>query len=287
MTLVGNILAVCVAMLLASAGAVAQAPDAQDNAAQSGEVQAAPPPDAGAQPKAKRPKFVTSCDAPRELVRFTATLPAMSRAMVRGGAIEVVALGSSSTAGSGASSPQASYPARLEAELLRRFPGKDISVHNYGTGGHLARDMLVRIEEAVLTMKPSLVIWQTGVNDATQDVGVDAFREVLDRGIKMLKAKGIDVILVDMQYYPRSERVAGYRDYLRAMRTAAEAHAIGLFPRYAIMRHMVRSGQHAPEELLAPDNFHLNDLSYGCLADLMADGIEEQLKAGRTDAARR
>lgn len=246
-----------------------------------------PEAEAGAQPKGKRPKFVTSCDAPRDLVRFTVALPATSRALNRGGSIEVVALGSSSTAGSGASSPQASYPARLEAELLRRFPGKDFSVHNYGTGGHLARDMLVRIEEAVLTMKPSLVIWQTGVNDATQDVGVDAFREVLDRGIRMLKSQGIDVILVDMQYYPRSERVSGYRDYLRAMRSAAEANAIGLFPRYAIMRHMVRSGQHAPEALLAPDNFHLNDLSYGCLADLMADGIEEQLKAGRTDAARR
>ena len=235
--------------------------------------------------KALRPKFVTSCDAPRDLVRLAVTLPAMSRELARGGPIEVVALGSSSTAGSGASSPQASYPARLEAELLRRFPGRDFNVHNFGIGGHLARDMLARIEGTVLSMRPALVIWQTGVNDATQDVGVEAFREVLDRGIKMLKEKGIDVILVDMQYYPRSERVSGYRDYLRAMRAAAEAHGAGLFQRYAIMRHMVRSGQHSPEDLLAPDNFHLNDLSYGCLADLMAEGIEDQLKAGRTDAA--
>ena len=47
------------------------------------------------------------------------------------------------------------------------------------------------------------------------------------------------------------------------------------------MKHLVKSGQHTPEQLLAPDNFHLNDLSYGCLADLMADAIEEQIKAGR------
>ena len=160
-------------------------------------------------------------------------------------------------------------------------------MHNFGVGGQLARDMLERIEANVLPMKPSLVIWQTGVNDATQNVGIELFRQTLDRGIKLLKAEGVDVILVDMQFYPKSERVAGYLDYLRAMRAAADAHAIGYFPRHAIMKHMVRSGQHSPEQLLAPDNFHLNDLSYGCLADLMADGIEAQLKGGRLDSANR
>ncbi len=235
----------------------------------------------------KPPKFLTSCDVPRDLVRLSGTLTGFSQTLAEGKPVEIVALGSSSTAGSGASSPQASYPARLQAELLRRFPGRDIEVHNFGVGGQLARDMLERIEANVLPMKPSLVIWQTGVNDATQNVGIELFRQTLDRGIKLLKAEGVDVILVDMQFYPKSERVAGYLDYLRAMRAAADAHAIGYFPRHAIMKHMVRSGQHSPEQLLAPDNFHLNDLSYGCLADLMADGIEAQLKGGRLDSANR
>lgn len=240
------------------------------------------------EPQRPKPlKFVTSCDVPRELVRLSASLPHFSRALAEGKPVEIIALGSSSTAGSGASSPQASYPARLQAELLRRFPGRDIEVHNFGVGGQMARDMLERIEANVLPMKPSLVIWQTGVNDAVQDVGVEAFRQTLERGIKLLKAEGVDVILVDMQFYPKSERVAGYRDYLRAMRAAAESNAVGYFPRHAIMKHMVRSGQHSPEQLLAPDNFHLNDLSYGCLADLMADGIEAQLKGGRLDSANR
>lgn len=249
-----------------------------------GTAQAVPtePPAAVAKPKA--PKFVTSCDVPRELVRLTAGLPGFTRAVAQGKPLEIVALGSSSTAGSGASSPQASYPARLEAELRRRFPGRDIQVQNFGTGGALARHMLERIESTILDLQPILVIWQTGVNDATQDVGVDVFRDTLDRGIKTLKAAGIDVILVDQQFYPRSERVPNYREYLRAMRASAEANGVGLFQRYAIMRHMVRSGQHSPEQLLAPDNFHLNDLSYGCLADLMADGIEDRIRGDRIDA---
>jgi acyl-CoA thioesterase I len=235
-------------------------------------------------PKPKAPKFVTSCDVPRELVRFAAGLPAVSRSLAQGRPIEIIALGSSSTAGSGASSPQASYPARLEAELRRRFPGRDIEVQNFGTGGSLARDMLERIEGTILDLEPTLVIWQTGVNDATQDVGIEVFRGILERGIKLLKTAGIDVILVDQQFYPRSERVSGYREYLRAMRLAAESNGVGHFQRYAIMKHMVRSGQHSPEQLLAPDNFHLNDLSYGCLADLMAEGIEEQLRGDRINS---
>lgn len=229
----------------------------------------------------------TACVVPRDMVRFKAGLPNLARAVAKGNVIDVVALGSSSTAGSGASSPTASYPARLDAELDRRFPGKDFRVANYGTGGMLARDMLDRIHDHIAAMPspPALVIWQTGVNDAIQDVGLEDFTNVLQRGILDLRAAGIDVILVDMQYYPRSERVAVYSDYLRAMRRAAEEAKIALFPRFSVMKHLVKSGQHTPEELLAPDNFHLNDLSYGCLAELIADSIEEQLKGGRVTSS--
>ena len=89
-----------------------------------------------------------------------------------------------------------------------------------------------------------------------------------------------------MPYYPRSERVAVYGDYLRAMRRVAEQHKVALFQRYAIMKHLVRSGQHTSEQLLAPDNFQMNDLTFGCLADLMADALEDQLNAGRVTASR-
>jgi len=233
------------------------------------------------------PSAGTLCVVPREMVRFKFALPNLMRAVAKGDTVDIIALGSSSTAGSGASSPSASYPARLDVELDRRFPGKDFRVANYGTGGMLARDMLERIHEHIATLPkpPALVIWQTGVNDAVQDVGVSEFASILKRGILDLRSAGIDVILVDMQFYPRSERVAVYGDYLKAMRKAAEDNRVALFARYNVMKHLIKSGQHTPEELLAPDNFHLNDLSYGCLAELLADSIEEQLKGGRVTAS--
>lgn len=225
-----------------------------------------------------------TCLVPKELGRFAAPLPHLTHSVAATGGIHIIALGSSSTAGSGASSQLASYPARLDAELDRRFPRKDFIVTNYGTGGQLARDMLTRIREDVLLQKPALVIWQTGVNDAVQDVGVEAFQETLQTGIRELKAASIDVVLVDMQFYPRSERVAVYGDYLKAMRVVAEGQNIPLFGRFAIMKHLVKTGQYTTSQLLAPDNFHLNDLSYGCLADLLADAIEEQVKSAMRTA---
>lgn len=234
------------------------------------ETQAAPAVEVVAKPK---------CHIPKDLVRFSAPLPNFTHTVATQRGIHIIALGSSSTAGSGASSQLASYPARLDAELDRRFPRKDFVVTNYGTGGQLASDMLTRIKEDVLDQMPALVIWQTGVNDAVQDVGVELFQETLERGVRDLKGAGIDVILVDMQFYPRSERVAVYGDYLKAMRTVARNENIPLFGRFAIMKHLLKSGQYTSSQLLAPDNFHLNDLSYGCLADLLADSIEEQVRA--------
>ena len=269
--------AVCLVMLAASAAA-AQTPQTAA-ASDTTELTAAK--------TTKLPSQKAHCSAPRDLVLFKAALPGLERAVAKGRDIDIVALGSSSTAGSGASSPQAAYPARLDAELDRRFPAKDFHVDNQGAGGQLARDMLERIHSYIATLQraPALVIWQTGVNDAMQDVGVADFAAVLERGIRDLRAAGIDVVLVDMQYFPRSERVAVYGDYLRVMRQVAEEHKVPLFQRFAIMKHLVKSGQHTTDQLLAPDNFHLNDLSYGCLADLMADAIEDKLKAGRVTAS--
>jgi lysophospholipase L1-like esterase len=247
-------------------------------------VAQAPAPAAQPQGQSARPV----CDVPRDVFRFSAPLPNLVRTVATQNAVHVIALGSSSTAGSGASSPLASYPARLDAELDRRFPRKDFIVSNYGTGGQLASQMLERIRSDVVAQMPSLVVWQTGVNDAVQDVGLTVFQETLEKGVRELRSAGIDVVLVDMQFYPRSERVAVYGDYLKAMRMVAERESVPLFRRFAIMKHLVKSGQYTSDQLLAPDNFHLNDLSYGCLADLLADAIEEQVRAGiRTSAAPR
>jgi lysophospholipase L1-like esterase len=224
-----------------------------------------------------RPAEATSrCKAPQELVRFKAPLGGLARAMATKPEIKIVALGSSSTAGAGAGDPRACYPARLEVELNRRYPDKRIEVINLGVGGQLASEMLARIHSFVLQQEPApaLVIWQTGVNDAIWNVGLDSFRDTLQSGVDELVGHGIDVVLLDMQFYPRSNSIAGYRDYLNVMWEVGKEKNVPVLHRFEIMKYWVRSAQFSPDQLLAPDSFHPNDLTYGCLADLLADSIE-------------
>jgi acyl-CoA thioesterase-1 len=214
-------------------------------------------------------------------VRLQAPLPRFSAALVSKKPVRIVALGSSSTQGIGASSPKSAYPRRLQAELQRRFPDSKITVDNLGIGGQLATDMLPRITKNVLPLKPTLVIWQTGVNDAMRHVDLEAFRKTVLRGIDLLQRHGIDVVLLDMQYFPRAEKVRGFARYLVAMHQIAGARMVPLVRRYAIMKHLVTSAQFTARQLLAADLFHPNDVTYGCLGRLMAQALQDDVARGK------
>lgn len=219
-----------------------------------------------------------ACRPPGALVAFEAPLRSFTRAVERGGEIRVVALGSSSTEGTGASTKQAAYPARFDQEMDRRFPGKDFQVANLGKGGELAEAMLTRLTRDVIPARPALVLWQTGVNDAISGIEIPVFRKVLISGITALKAAGIEVVLVDPQYYPRSAGVPRYEDFVAVMRAVAHEQGVPVFRRYAIMKHLIASGQQSADAFLWKDKFHLNDRSYACLAELMAEAVEREVR---------
>ena len=207
-------------------------------------------------------------------------MPKLATALAEKKPVRIVALGSSSTQGIGASSPKSCYPVRLQAELQRRFPDSKITVDNLGIGGQLATDMLPRIAKDVLPRKPVLVIWQTGVNDAMRHVNIETFRQTVLRGIDKLQKKGIDVVLLDMQYFPRADKVRDFPRYLVAMRQIAESRHVPIVQRYAIMKHLVTSAQFTAKQLLAKDLFHPNDVTYGCLGRLMAEALQSEVSRG-------
>jgi len=223
------------------------------------------------------PREKRSCKAPSELLTLDWPMPRLTNAFRKGEMIRIVALGSSSTQGTGASSSSASYPARLLVELQQRFPEHRFEVLNLGVGGELARDMLERIDDSVLPLAPELVIWQTGVNDAIRGVKIDDFRATVEAGLDLLKQHGIDVVLLDHQYYPGAARLPNFPLYLRTMKLIANERKVPLMRRYEIMQHMVSSSQFSVEELLAPDKFHLNDTSYRCLGAAVADALSMRL----------
>jgi acyl-CoA thioesterase I len=227
------------------------------------------------------------CQAPAALMRFDAPLPKFAATLAAGQPVRIVALGSSSTQGIGASSPKACYPVKLQAELQQRFPQNKITVENLGIGGQLAIDMLRRIKKDVIPRKPTMVIWQTGVNDAMRFVAVDKFRDTVVAGIDELQRAGIDVVLLDMQYFPKAEKVRDFPRFLVAMRQIAEQRRVPILQRFAIMKHLVTTAQYTPQQLLAADQFHPNDLSYGCLGRIMAEALQGEVADGAKAVAKK
>src|SRR5258708_38406524 len=116
---------------------------------------------------ADNPAFACSDNA--KLARLAAPLAHMQRLVANGRPGTIAALGSSSTAGAGASGPQATYPARLQVELRKRFPGVSVTVVNRGVNGEEAADMLARFDRFAAEDKPDVVLWQIGTNSVLRD----------------------------------------------------------------------------------------------------------------------
>ena len=144
-----------------------------------------------------------TCDAPFSMIRFTNPLVRVAQRLKSGEPITIVAIGSSSTAGAGASSPAASYPSRLAVELTQRFSGHPITVLNRGVGGEEIGDMLKRFDTAVIAAKPDLVLWQFGTNSVIRDVKLNDHNVTIREGLTKIRSTGADIVLIDPQFAPK------------------------------------------------------------------------------------
>lgn len=217
------------------------------------------------------------CRAGSQAQPFLPSLPVVRRHATELKSLTIVAIGSSTTEGAGITAADRSYPAVLESELRRRFPDLQIAVHNKGIGGQSALEMFQRFDSDVLSLKPSLVVWQTVVNDAVRDVGEQKLAKLLRRGIDQLKEQGSDVVLMDLQWFPREDRYPKYESYRAMQQQVAREKGVSVFPRYEAMKGWLRSNNFLPEEVLGTDGFHMADAGYRCLAIRLADGIAAEL----------
>jgi acyl-CoA thioesterase I len=189
--------------------------------------------------------------------------------------LTIVAVGSSSTQGVGASAPGLSYPSRLEAALRDRFPGLDIRVINRGKGGEDASEELARLDRDVIAEHPDLVIWQVGTNAVLHRDDLTVDRGLIERGIAQLKESGSDVVLMDLQYAPRVLARPAYAEMEQLIAAVAERTRVGLFRRFEIMRHWQAAEEADVPKMVGPDGLHMTDRSYGCLAAGLAEGLAQ------------
>lgn len=214
-----------------------------------------------------------TCRAPDDLATFRHKLPAVQNTLFKGTKLRIAALGSSSTSGTGATSKDKRYPRQLETFLSNHIAQSDVEVINYGRGGTLASQMLKRLMEEILPKKPGLVVWQTGVNDAIRNVPLLKFRATLLKGISLMHEQGIDVVLMDPQYFPGQVKYKSYDAYVDLMRDVAAETSVPLLRRHALMQHLVVSKQFEFDEILAKDRFHLNDTSYACVGHVLGQAL--------------
>lgn len=188
-------------------------------------------------------------------------------------ALTIVAIGSSSTVGVGASSGARTYPGVLQALLRERFPGTEITIINRGVNAEDVPENLARFERDVRDLKPDLVLWQVGTNYVIRSFGVGNFGDLLRKGIDDIHAWGADVVLIDLQYSPwvNGKPNAGAINSLIA--STARANNASVFPRYALMRNWAEVQKIPTSQTLIFDGLHMNDWAYDCFARSLAASL--------------
>jgi len=217
------------------------------------------------------------CPVPERFYAFEPILTKTTKALSSRRETVIAALGGSSTMGVAAGGLEFAWPARLASALAERFPSKRTKVINLAVARQAAKRAAERLDRDVLPLKPTLVIWETGTMEAVRGTDVDEFRQTLQAGIDKLRAAGVEVVLMNMQFSRATDAVIRFEPYLVAMQELADVNDVPLFHRHGIMRHWAESGA---LDLRIEDGKKSREIAaklYDCIgvamADLMTRGI--------------
>ncbi|HEY0291698.1 MAG TPA: SGNH/GDSL hydrolase family protein [Hansschlegelia sp.] len=187
-------------------------------------------------------------------------------------AFRILVIGSSSTAGVGATSPDRAYTVRLQDELERRLPGVDVVVIARGVGGEAAAGAEGRLAKEIATVQPDLVVWQIGTNDAARKVDLETFRKQAAQGLAAIAKFGVDVAMLDPQFVPKDE--AAYDPYVGAIDALSATTGVPVAHRFAAMRAIAKAGGGA---MITRDNLHMNDAGHACVGAFLAEALDRKL----------
>ena len=182
------------------------------------------------------------CDVPESLIAAQNDLTRVGNEIKDRRQLNISVVGSRSSALSGPDGARFSYPAQLEEALRERLPGIEIKVTAHIPSGQTTAEMAADLPKILSEDHPALVIWQAGTVDALRGVEPDDFRTSLDQGLDAIAAAGADVIMMNMQYSPRTESMLGVAPFADVMHWVAEQRGVVLFDRLAIMHYWSDEG---------------------------------------------
>jgi lysophospholipase L1-like esterase len=222
-------------------------------------------------------------DLSRSSARIGAVLAGKSREPLR-----IVALGSSSTRGVGASSWAATYPEVMQRELERLRPGLKVEIVNLGVNGETIPGQIARIETDVTPQRPDMVIWQLGSNDVVMPwggLGAD-FPLLIAAAIRRMQQGGADVVLMDIQRTPMVMWSRSREPLIALVAQAARETRAGHFRRHDLFARAETAGADA-SAFTSWDGLHNSDAGYDCTGRALARAIDSAWgKAGRPEPKR-
>jgi lysophospholipase L1-like esterase len=182
----------------------------------------------------------SSCDVPAHLLTTDSALPKVAEAVKRGQPLEILVVGSRSS--TIISSEASAYPGRLQVALREKLPSVTVNVSVDIQTKKTAEEVASGLVKLVEVKKPTLVVWQTGTVDAMRSIDPDDFRSALEAGVAAVQSAGADVVLMNLQYSPRTETMISAPPYLDNMRVVAQKHDVPLFDRFGIMHQWNDAG---------------------------------------------
>ena len=195
--------------------------------------------------------------------------------------LDISVVGTGSSALPGPDGAVFAYPARLEAALKQQLQGVTVRVTPPILSRAPTAELAAALPKILAEDKPSLVIWQTGTADAINGVAPEDFRASLDEGVSAIENSGANVILMNMQYSPRTDAMLDVGPLADVMRFVAQQHNTLLFDRLGIMRDWNDSGIF--DLYAATKNYDMARKVHDCIGRALATQI---IGAAHLDATR-
>ena len=225
------------------------------------------------QARAEHARTEHDCEVPPEMMQVSVKLPHLAARLKAREPVNIVAIGGASTTGTAAGSPELAYPHRLQLALAKFFPDVPITVVNKGVPRQSTRQMVGRFATDVIPEDPILVVWETGISDAVRGIEVEDFTSGLQAGIDEIKNRGIDILLMDMQFSRSTATVIDFERYLTALHRVAELNEVYVFPRYEMMRYWSEQNMFNFDEVAAEERARLAARVYDCIGRKLAQAI--------------
>ncbi|MGE0800406.1 MAG: SGNH/GDSL hydrolase family protein [Lautropia sp.] len=186
------------------------------------------------------------CAVPAELDPADEPLQGLAKTLTNGSSPKTIVVLGPQASGAKNVDGVIGYPARLQARLASdlgpALDGRTINVETIGQLRGSVGELAGLIQRQVLPLKPALVVWQVGRADARRGHATYRFGQDLKQGLDALQQRGIDTILIDIQYHPQFEALYRTDEYRRYLRRIAGMRNVPLLRRYQMIEYWESAG---------------------------------------------